>query len=436
MDDTHPDKKRIWTRLLMGESVSVDGEENPRKGDDNVDWYINHWTTFWRHVIYSHAEQMPQFQFSGQQAEPWIRNHVKNNSPYDQMVRELLTGQQGNLFRQAGENKAENLAGITSRLFLGVKLQCAQCHDDRSGGSWTRTQFWEYAAFFANPNGSSPQIKIPDKNQTVQARFLDGASPQWRGGANSMTILTEWITSQNNPYFAKAVVNRMWHYFMGVGFVDPVDAASDENPASHPELLDELARQFVAHRFDLKWLIRSITGSKAYQLTSAKTHESQSDPRSFARMNVRGMSPEQLFDSIAEATGYLNNNIRPNNFNQFGQPNTPRMEFVQKFSNPHEKRTETQTSILQALYLMNGKHTEDTLKNSKSLRTVQENVQGGTRRNLEELFIVTLSRKPKAEELERLTKYVDGGGVTNDRKDALADVFWALLLSGEFMLNH
>jgi hypothetical protein len=436
LDDTHPDKKRIWTRLLMGEAVSVPGEESPRKGDENVDLYVNHWTTFWRTLINSQATNQQLIQFGGQQVDPFLRNFVKENKPYDQMVRELLTGQQGNVFRQALENKSESIAGATSRLFLGTKLECAQCHDDRSGGSWTRTQFWQYAAFFANPNGSNAQITIPDKKQVVQARFLDGTSPQWRSGANSMTILSEWMTGPNNEYFAKAIVNRMWHYLMGVGFVDPVDAASDANPASHPELLDELARQFVAHRFDMKWLVRSIVGSKTYQLTSAKTHESQDNPRLFARMNVRGMSPEQLFDSIAEATGYAGNGRAGRGFDEFGRPINARNEFIQKFNNQNEKRTERQTSILQALYLMNGSHTEEVLKNSKSLRTVQENVQGGTRRNLEELFIVTLSRKPRADELERLSKYVDGGGATNDRKDALADVFWALLLSGEFMLNH
>lgn len=442
LDDTHPDKRRIWARVLMGEDVILkrdDGEEEKRPGGDNVDLYVNHWATYWRHLFLSQSKMQQQIFFVGNQIEPWARNHVKSNTPYDEMVRQLMTGQQGNaFFQQALENKPEVIAGATARLFLGVKLECAQCHDDKSGGGWTRTQFWESAAFFTNRGGAGgASIMIPDKKQTVQARFLDGVSPQWRSGANSMTIWSEWLTSQNNPYFARATVNRMWHYMMGIGFTDPVDSASEENAPSHPELLDELSRQFVAHKFDIKWLVRAIAGTRAYQLTSARSHASQDNPRLFARFNVQGMSAEQLFDSIAEATGYLNNAPRVNGgFNPNGQPNTPRAEFIQKFTNPHEKRTETQTSILQALFLMNGKHTEDVLKNSKSLRTVQENVQGGTKRNLEELYIVTLSRKPRADELAWLTEYVESGGPTKDRKDALADVFWALINSGEFMLNH
>src|SRR5262249_29244396 len=161
-----------------------------------------------------------------------------------------LSGQPA--FFQQAENKAENIAAAASRLFLGVKLQCAQCHDDgpdRSGANWSQVQFWEFAAFFPNRNGPAAQVQIPGKKKVVQARFLDGSSPQWLTGPGSVAMVSEWITSPNNEYFAKAIVNRMWHYFMGIGFVDPVDAASEETPASHPELLDELARQFVAHRF-------------------------------------------------------------------------------------------------------------------------------------------------------------------------------------------
>ncbi|MBY0525784.1 MAG: DUF1549 and DUF1553 domain-containing protein [Gemmataceae bacterium] len=426
LDDTRADKKRIWTEELM-------------HGRDNADLYVNHLSTFWRQLFFSQTNNQMQAQYAGMQLDPWFRNHVKNNTGYDKVVRELLTGQQYQQFAQANENKAETIAGNTARLFLGVKLECAQCHDDKSGGNWTRMQFWEYAAFFNRNGGTPPTIPIPDKKTVAQARFLDGTSPQWRGGANSQTVLADWMTSGTNPFFAKAVVNRMWHYFMGVGLVDPVDAASEENVPSHPELLDELARQFAAHNFDLKYLVRAITGTQAYQLTSARSHESQDDPRQFARFNVQGMTPEQLFDSISEATGFRDNNPIPNRFNMFGQPNTPRGEFIAKFSNPHDKRTETKTSILQALFLMNGKQMGDwtSLEKSKTLETVANAAASiSTSRRIEELFIVTLSRKPRPAELERLVKYVDAGGPAKDPKKALADVFWALLNSGEFMLNH
>jgi hypothetical protein len=406
-------------------------------GRDNGDLYVNHFTTYWRTLIFPPTNNQ-QTAFLGFNMDGYFRNHVKNNTPYDQFVRDLLTSGQGQQFYQAGENKAEVVASNTARLFLGVKVECAQCHNDRSGGSWTRNQFWEFAAFFAPGNGQ--QITIPDVKTTVNAKFLDGTVPQWKNGANSRTIMADWVTSGSNPYFAKAIVNRMWAYFLGVGLVDPVDAASEVNLPSHPELLDELAQQFVANKFDMKWLVRTITSTQAYQMTSARNHASQDDVRLFARQTVRGMTPEQLWDSISEATGYRDNSPRVDP--RFGfQPNngSPRAEFLNRFANSVDKRTETHTSILQALFLMNGKLMGDvtSLEKSKTLETVANAAPTiSTERRIEELYIVTLSRKPRAKEMERLVKYVEEGGPEKDKKKALADVFWALLNSGEFALNH
>src|SRR5262249_22698029 len=261
------------------------------------------------------------------------------------------------------------------------------CHDDRSGGSWTRTQFWEYAAFFANFNPGngrnqfngqvpsatgSAKIKIPDDkhNRVVEAKFLDGLNPVWAQNATPQAVLADWMTTGSNPYFARAAVNRMWYYFMGTGLVDPVDVmAVEENPPSHPEILDELAYQFAAHKFDLKYLMRVITSTQAYRLTSIKSDDSQDDPRLFGRMAVRGLSPEQLFDSVQLATGWMDRS--PVTMNRgFGIPgNSPRAQFIAKFANNKDKRTETQTSILQALYLMNGQWMTDAVEKGQSLNT-------------------------------------------------------------------
>jgi hypothetical protein len=334
---------------------------------------------------------------------------------------------------------------------LGVKLECAQCHDDKSGGSWTRPQFWENAAFFANfapgrgfqqqlPAGNGPtKIKYTEKGKDVwvDAKFLDGTAPNWRAGASPQAILAEWMTNADNPYFARAAVNRMWYYFMGTGLTDPVDAMSEENPPSHPELLDELAYQFAAHKFDVKYLIRAITASQAYQLTSVQTHESQEDPRAFARMAVRGLSPEQLYDSVVLATTCSTDNTPVIIGRGFGG-NNPRGEFIAKFGNNKDKRTETQTSILQALYLMNSKWMADVVeRKGGNLDTIANaGPQVPMARRITELYIVTLSRKPRAEEMDRLMKYVENGGAPGDPKKALSDIFWALLNSAEFILNH
>jgi hypothetical protein len=428
LDDTRPDKRRIWAEELM-------------EGRDNAELYIGHFTTFWRTLLFPPTNNQ-QGRFLGFNMDGWIRNHVRNNTPYDQMIRDLLTGSQAQTFYQASENKAEVIAANTARLFLGIKVECAQCHDDRSGGSWTRTQFWEFAAFFANRNSRNAQITIPDRKEVVQAKFLDGTVPQWKNNQTAQAAVAEWITSSSNPYFARAIVNRMWGYFLGVGIVDPVDAASEANPASHPELLDELAAQFVAHKYDLKWLIRAITSSQAYQMTSARSHDSQDDVRLFARMTVRGMAPEQLWDSIAEATGYQDNSPAYDPRFGFQQNMSPRAEFLNRFSNSVDKRTEFHTSILQALFLMNGKLMADVsslekLSDKSTLGTiVNANASVPTERRIQEMFIITLSRKPKPHELERFVKYVESGGGAKNPKKALGDVFWALLNSGVFALNN
>src|SRR5690348_5819674 len=173
-------------------------------------------------------------------------------------------------FYQANEYKPDNLAAHTSRLFLGVKIECAQCHD-HPFAKWTRKQFWEYTAFFAgirpqNANGgiftpasdapSVREIKIGDSEKKAKAKFLDGKEPKWNEDDVTREVLAAWMTSPDNPYFARSIANRMWEHFFGVGLVDPVDDFREENPAIHPELVDDLARGLIVAKFDLKFLIR------------------------------------------------------------------------------------------------------------------------------------------------------------------------------------
>jgi hypothetical protein len=331
-----------------------------------------------------------------------------------------------------------------------VKLECAQCHDHPFQAGLKKQKFWEYAAFFggirtqgmggifagAQDNPKTREIKIPSSDKVVQARYLDGAEPQWKDNVSVRQTLADWMTAKDNPYFAKATVNRMWAHFLGTGLVEPIDEMNPGNPASHPDLLDELAFQFAAHQFDLKYLIRGIVLSKTYQLSSVATHESQDNPRLFGRAATRGLTAEQLFDSLALATGYREQ-ANPQQGRVFFGQNTVRGEFLQKFAS-QDKKTETQTSILQALALMNGKFIADatSVERSETLAAVIDFPGFDTAQRIEKLYLATLSRKPKAHELEKLVKYVERGGANNNAKAALTDVFWALLNSSEFILNH
>jgi hypothetical protein len=408
------------------------------------------------------------FQGLAQAFRPWIEEQVRDNVRYDYMVRELLTTQAGPrdprlagglqfvgrapatpfAFYQANELKPENLGAATSRVFLGVRLECAQCHD-HPFASWTRKQFWEYAAFFAGiqppargprqpaeaPNPNKRTIKIGGTEKVVEARFLAGQAPKFQAGVDSRVTLAEWITAPDNPYFARTAVNRLWAHFFGVGLIDPVDdEPSEENPCSHPELLDELARQFVAHNFDVKYVIRAIAASKAYQRASAVTEPAQNEARLFARMALKGMTPEQLFDSLVQATGYKDT-FDPTARGR--QPFSARTQFLLRFAS-QEKRTEYHTSILQALALMNGKFVADatSVERSTTLAAVIDAPFLTTAQRVETLYLATLSRRPRAEEALRMAAYVDGAGEHGARSRALTDVFWALLNSSEFILNH
>ena len=434
LDDTRSDKRRRWVDELLD-------------GPDNAPLYVEHFAHFWRRqflalsTMQSEALVVP--------LEGWLRKQITANAPYDRMVRGLLTDANISAFYQANENKAENLASRSSRLFLGVKLECAQCHDDRSGGKWKRAQFWEYAAFFTGlrtelgdsslvmaprPQPTGPaRIRIGGSETWVEARFPDGGQPDWQRAITPRQALSEWITRGDNPWFARATVNRLWHYFLGVGLIDPVDGlGTEDNPPSHPELLDELVRQFVAHDFDLKFLIRAITGSSTYQRSSRQTDPRQAELRVFARAASRALTPEQLYDSMVLATGYRSDPAKIGAYEAF-QMGPPRAMFLAPFDDPNSQPVDFQASIQQALMMMNGKFTEEATSSTRSA-TVAAVIDSNRplAQRIDELYLVTLSRKSRPLETQRLLEYA----TTHESKQALRDIFWSLLNSTEFVLNH
>jgi hypothetical protein len=227
--------------------------------------------------------------------------------------------------------------------------------------------------------------------------------------------------------------NRVWALFMGQGIVHPVDDFSENNPPSHPEVLQLLADQLVAHEFDLKFLVRTITASRVYQLSSRQTDPSQADSLHFARAAVRGLTPEQLFDSLAEATGYYQPYRTDNPFVIAAE--TPRATFLDLFRDEGESPLQRETTILQALAMMNGDFVDaaTSLENSQTLGSVVNFPLMSDEERLETLFLAALSRRPSEAERSALLPYIEQA---ESASAALADVFWALLNSSEFMLNH
>jgi hypothetical protein len=443
LDDDRPDKRRLWVERIL----QADADDPSYR-----DAYVNHFTNVWRAWLLAQTNQQTQFQQPALAA--WLRQRLKANVGYDRLVRDLLTQPTGGIpasrtegsagvFYQANEFRPENLAGSIARLFLGVKLECAQCHN-HPFDPWTRNQFWQFAGFFTDvrppgapsPPGRRGEINIPGQDKVVQARFLDGKEPEWKGETATRPTLAEWMTAADNPYFARAIVNRMWTHFFGVGLTDRADGAVEDTPASHKELCDKLAHELVDHHYDVKFLIRAITASEVYQRTSAVSHPSHKDAHRFARMPLRGMAPEQLFDSLAMATEYGGGETGGRADGFFVAPQSARAQFLAKFV-AQEQKTEHQTSILQALYLMNSEFIADQidLRKNRTLATLAEQ-RTSTARKIESLYLVALSRKPLPAESKRFAEYVDKGGPAGDAQKALVDVFWVLLNSPEFILNH
>jgi hypothetical protein len=425
--------------------------------------YVSNFSNVWRDLLLPEAKADFQQRFLSNQVERWLRKQFTDNVSYDRMVRELLTVpmptdrrgmflalQQGGpsplAFYQSKQGKPENLAASTARLFLGIRLECAQCHN-HPFSRWTREQFWGQAAFFGGirsqgQNGIfSPltevadrrELGIPGTERVAQARFLDGKEPRWRYKVSARNTLADWMTDPDNPYFARAAVNRLWAHFFGIGIVEPVDDLNDENQPSHPELLDELSRQFVRHGFDLRFLIRAITLSKTYQLSSVHPAEAPPDVRLFTYVPVKGLSQDQLMESVSLTIGVpsLTANQRRNFFD------ASQTSFQDKFVS-QDQRTEYQTSIPQALALMNSQLIGEAThpQRSQFLASVLNAPFLDTDGRIETLYLAALSRKPRPDELEKCRRYVEKGGAAKDQKAALGDVFWAILNSPEFFLNH
>lgn len=431
-----------------------------------------HFANFWRTIIIGRSSNQ-QFQFVYPQFEQWLEDRIKKNTPLDQITKEILTAQNngGQPFQPGfgpgggpmtpqgffvvNEGKAENLAGSTARVFLGVKIECAQCHK-HPFAKWTREQFWEFAAFYSGQNGfrqAQPkqkknvsfvpgrEIVIPEVNKVVKAKYLTGKEPEWGAFSDSRKVLAEWVTSKDNPYFARAMADHLWAYIFGVSLLEPILEPNDDSPVTHPELLDKLAKELIAHGFDQMFLIRALAHTKAYQRSSGGPElATKEDYHLFLRMPIRSLSPEQIFDSIAVATHLgqqqtYSNDMRFNPGLPFGG-NTPRGQFLAKFGT-QERRYDPQTSILQALFMMNGKFmTERTRAESNDDIGTLAKLDRPPRDKLRTMFYMLLSRPPREEELQRLVPYIESGGPSHDRQRAIEDIYWALLNSPEFLLNH
>jgi hypothetical protein len=302
------------------------------------------------------------------------------------------------------------------------------------------TKFQAERVQAANRQGRSPAVregprpgprnKLPESAKVVPARFLQGEAPKLSPTQSYRPVAAQWITSPENRFFARAMVNRLWSQFFGRGLVNPVDDMHDANPASHPELLQELTAQFVASQFDVKFLIRAICNSRAYQRSSKPLPDNDSDTNLLSHMAIKPLSPEQLYDSLIEVVGTPGQGAGPRRPANNAQANQggPRANFINFFSveDGGGDPTEYQAGIPQALRLMNspllnrgGPLLEHALKKGQPAQIIHT------------LYLGTLSRRPTSAESQRMLAYVHGHA-----NKPYHDILWALLNTSEFALNH
>lgn len=432
--------------------------------------FVVHFTNVWRDMLLPELNTNLQARGEIPEFEAWLRLQFQANVPYDEIARQIIsTSLRANSRRQPSEViqeltprayylvkqfKPENLAAGTSRAFLGVRIECAQCHD-HPFDSWKQQQFWEYAAFFSNidqsvssqvsaglpliESGRAPQIKIPDTNRLVDATFLDGLRPEWEPGEVTPRLrLAEWITAKDNPYFAKATANRVWSLFFGRGIVDPVDDFSSTNRATHPLLLELLADSLREHDYNLKFLISEIVNSQAYQLTSRQTDSSQSRVEWYGKMPVRGLTAEQIFANLVQATGFFRQTTEVDPFLISQGNNSPETEIGDLFQQDAENQLDPRSTILQALALMNGTFMTNatSLEQSDVFTAIVEFPQLTIAERIEAFYLSTLSRFPTTSETNKLTDYISSANTEDEKTHAYSNLFWALLNSSEFLLNH
>ena len=396
--------------------------------------------------------------------EEWLAGQFAGNKPYDQIVRDLLlvegrVAESGPLlFYAAARMLPEELAAKTSRAFLGMRMECAECHD-HPFDEVSQKDFWRFAAFFARisrPKGkmelTSPvlavrdnrqgDVMVPESKEVVAPRlpYMEADLANDADGPPLRQHLADWLTSTNNGQFARATVNRVWAQLFGRGLVDPVDDMRPANPALAPDVLETLSRDFAASRFDLRRLFRAIVLTDAYQRTSRSVDNDPSRTLHFAQMNVKSLTAEQLYDCITTATRRGAAPAATNAPNAIGVErfqDTSRQAFIEQFRAPVGQTTDYHAGIPQALTLMHGGliHSSTDLASSGLLKSLGAPFFTDKHR-VETVFLSTLSRHPTPAEFEVIDRQMSSVTTNQERQQVLGDLLWALLNSGEFTFNH
>jgi hypothetical protein len=437
--DTAPDKRdKLVDQLLQRKEF--------------VDIWVMKWAELLQvRTIANRVEKKPMLAYFN-----WLRDKIANNTPTDKMVQELLGARGGSFANPAvnyyqTETETLKTAENVAQVFMGMRIQCAQCHNhpfDR----WTMDDYYGFAAFFSQigrKQGEDPRETIIFNSgggevthlvggRVMKPKFLGGAEPDLTG-KDRRQVMAEWLASPENPYFAKNLANIVWAHFFGRGIIQEVDDVRISNPPVNAELLDELGRKFTDYNYDFRKLVRDICTSRTYQLSTTTNESNASDHKNFAHAELRRIRAEVLLDCISSVTSTqdkfpgLPTGARAV---QIADGNTATY-FLTTFGRAKREsvcscEVKMEPNLSQALHLINGDTSNAKIAQGGLVPTRLK--EGKTPADIiTEMFMRCFTRRPTEKELASLTAIV---AEQQNPQEALEDIFWSLLNSREFLFNH
>ena len=439
-------------------------DTNPQKRAAAIDRlldrneYADYWAIKWGDMLRNKRRNGREAQRGTFAFHAWIRNAFATNMSYDQFVRAIIAAQ-GTVDQHPPViwyREVRNLVhqtNDTAQLFLGTRINCAQCHH-HPYEKWSQDDYYQFQAFFARMGRKSGEtsaepaifvkadggVRNPATNQLMPPRGLDGPQLEISEDDDPRHKLVDWMVEPNNPMFSQAIVNRLWAHFMGRGLVEPVDDMRVTNPPSNPELLAAMSRDFVSRGFDIKHLIRTIMNSTAYQLSSEPTEKNIDDQQNYARAYPRRIIAEVILDGVCQVTGTLERfDGLPEGTRAIQLPDeSVNSYFLDVFGRPTretpcECERPKEANLAQTLHLLNSNDLQGKIAGKDGRVAALLKAKAAPPQIVEELYLAAFGRLPKPGEAESVLKYVSE---QPEAKAAWEDVVWAMLNSKEFLFNH
>ncbi len=438
--------------------------------------FVDYWTYRWSDLLLLNGTELRPDAIAAYYS--WIRGHIEKNTPWDQMVRELVTSR-GSSFENGATNffarhqAPEDMAENVSQAFLGLSIGCARCHNHPLE-KWTNDQYYAFANLFSrvrakgwggdprNGDGlrtlvtvSSGELVQPRTGKPQRPAPLDAEPIDFDAPGDRREYLAQWLTSADNQLFARSVTNRIWKNYFGVGLVEQVDDMRASNPASNEELLDAASRSLVEGKYDLKGLMRTILQSETYQRSSETRPENAGDQRYYSRYFPRRLLAEVLLDAVSQVTEvptefnrivYPGADIKPTDVYPKGtraiqlKDSAVDSYFLQTFGRNQRRITcecerSDEPSMVQVLHLSNGKTLNEKLAvpENRIAKLMKDLTQEEAL--IEEIFLTCLSRPPAVKELAEI-KAVLQETPAEERRQAIEDLIWGIVSSREFLFNH